>query len=422
MFHLSDVRRYHAWTLLLAFGASVEARADFFLHHWESHKSAPEAFHFDVAEHYYTTTTNFDADGAQMLPAGLNQYKRWETDAQALYGLTPKLTAYGRTAWAYVSLDHTTLSGNSFGFLDQSLGLNFRVWDQPKGPLSIELQAQGDFPLYNNNSANTLAQPYLGDGSIDLTGGGFVSFTALGSDSLNHAQLNLVAGAGFTYRTANFSRAIPLSLEARYSRTDKGLFGSAGLFGMQSLKSDPNATRVQGTSASAGAGGSFLVNAVNPSLLGFRGELGYQFKPDWAAVARFSRPIMGQAAPLGMDLAFGFEASWGGNAQSRTRPLEQVPVEFGRANQGFVDYTLEARVLRTNDRLNLVKIDKGSQDGVEEGQIFDIFRVKQDGTAVETIARAKVTSVSVNEAALTVTEYYKEVWIDQGFVAKRPLQ
>jgi hypothetical protein len=72
--------------------------------------------------------------------------------------------------------------------------------------------------------------------------------------------------------------------------------------------------------------------------------------------------------------------------------------------------------------MNLIKIDKGSQDGVELNQEYDVFLVKQNGATGEAVARARVTSVKPTEAALTITEFFREVWIEEGFLVKRPLQ
>ena len=40
----------------------------------------------------------------------------------------------------------------------------------------------------------------------------------------------------------------------------------------------------------------------------------------------------------------------------------------------------------------------------------------------QAVARTQVTSVRMEESALTITEYFREVWIEPGFLAKRPLQ
>jgi hypothetical protein len=72
--------------------------------------------------------------------------------------------------------------------------------------------------------------------------------------------------------------------------------------------------------------------------------------------------------------------------------------------------------------MNLVKIDKGSQDGIVAGQMIDIFNTKQDSNPGEAIARARVSSVRPDESALEIIEYYKEISIEEGFIARRLIE
>jgi hypothetical protein len=103
-------------------------------------------------------------------------------------------------------------------------------------------------------------------------------------------------------------------------------------------------------------------------------------------------------------------------------PALVVPKKYDRGNQGFVSYSLEGHVARVSDRINQLRIDKGQQQGVEVGQIFDIFVVKPDGTVGESVARCKVTSVKSDDSNLTILEYFREVWIEEGFLARRLVQ
>ncbi|MGC4121511.1 MAG: hypothetical protein QM765_44435 [Myxococcales bacterium] len=69
--------------------------------------------------------------------------------------------------------------------------------------------------------------------------------------------------------------------------------------------------------------------------------------------------------------------------------------------------------------MNLVKLNKGSKDGVAAEQEFDLFSMAPDGSPLAPVARAKVISVTEDEAALQITQYFKQVWIDEGFPARR---
>lgn len=165
-----------------------------------------------------------------------------------------------------------------------------------------------------------------------------------------------------------------------------------------------------------------MTNAVNPSLTTVSGQLGYRVKPSFDVIAGLNQAITGQNAPTGLQVFGGFQARLGG-APAVLSTLQLSPAEYGKANQGFVHYQgVEAKVLRTNDRLNMIKIDKGSNEGIEIGHTFDIFTVKPNREVGEAVARGRISSIKADEAVLTVTEYFKEVWIDEGFVARRPIE
>jgi hypothetical protein len=172
------------WTgigLLLAFAPGFEARADFFLHHWENHHQDPHRLLLDAEAHYYATAQDYDGNGALLIPTGLQKYSRVQTDLLAEYGIWSRLSGYARLSFGRAQLDHDTVGGNSFGPTDQTLGLNVRVHEFGGGKtrgVSIDAQLQADFPLYDNKALQANG-PGLGDGTVDLTGGAFLTIPLL---------------------------------------------------------------------------------------------------------------------------------------------------------------------------------------------------------------------------------------------------
>ncbi|MEK6706490.1 MAG: hypothetical protein AABZ06_11960 [Bdellovibrionota bacterium] len=405
--------------LCTTFIAPSTALGDFSLHHWENEYVPWQSADISGQVGYYTTSENFDSSGSLMLPSGLDRYKRVQTDLTLAYGVTKQFSIFARMGWENIRLDHNTRGGAAYGFGDQSIGWTYRALENLGGSggkpygTSLDVQIQMDFPTYNNKESETNITPYLGDGSTDLTAGAFLTWPFA---QTAERIFMLTSGAGYTYRTAGFSSAIPWSVSALLKPTKKGFSAGASVLGVHSLGTD-NTTILSGSSTnSSGTGGSFITNAINPVLITVRGEIGYQLKHNLALSLSLSRSVIGQYSPSGTMIAAGIKSSFG---DSRPAVSE---FEYKKLNKGFLNYSLEGRVLRANDRLQLVKIDKGSQDGVEVGQVFDIFTLQQNGVAGESIARAQVTGVKSDEAALRVTEYFQEVLIDEGFVVKRLIQ
>jgi hypothetical protein len=278
--------------------------------------------------------------------------------------------------------------------------------------------------------------------------GGFYDFPI--SQSSGHALLAVV-GAGYTYRSAGFSAAIPWSVSAKYIPGLSGILSNVSLLGNESLKTD---TRTPPTSDFSTAG-SVISGAVNPSLITIRGAIGYQFESATAVSVSYLQSISGSDAPKGYAIVLGARMSF--ESGGLPKPVAQVPPEdkvqlppepeipapplpeapalpipeapsppipdvVPQKTFGARSYSLEARVLRANDKMNMIKIDKGKEDHIKIGDIFDIFSVKADGSVIEVIARSKVKSVKSDAAVLNVTEHLKNILVQEDFVAKKLIQ
>lgn len=427
--HRPAIRLFQTvFALLLAL--SPVARADFYLHPWQDfHQSADSAL-LSVELLYYSTGSNFYPGLGSVTPTGFNQYTRIENDDLIQYGLTERLSLFGRLTWmrAQVSSapDTTFYPGTAFGLGDQTLGASYRIYGTGPDHLAIDLQLQVDFPAYSNSAASQQLIPYLGDGSIDTTLGAFADLPLLQNARYD---VRLAAGAGYTYRSDGFSSAIPWSTEARvfFPRGAGGTVGPSvglGFNGIQSLQTDgrqlPDNPALGGTT---GAGGSFVVNAINPSILNVNADAGYNTDRHlrFAVFGQYS--LTGQDSPNGFALGAAFQTRFGPGPRSSDEINEPSPRVRGaeRSHHSQIPgaYNLDASVTRANDRFNVVKIDKGSRDGVEVGDIFDLFAPLTSDAPAPSVARAHATQVREDRAVLQVDEYYRDVWVDPGFTARR---
>lgn len=448
--------------LVALFLTSSWARADFYLHPWQDFHGAGQSALLSVDLFVYSTRSNFYPNLGTASPTGFNQYNRIENDDIVQYGVTDRLTLYGRLTWmrAQVSStpDTTFFPGTAFGLGDQTVGASYRIYGPDPDRLGIDLQLQVDFPAYSNSSSAQDQIPFLGDGSVDTTVGAFgdLPLTLRG-----RYDLRLLAGAGYTYRSAGFSSAIPWSAEARLSfnkagnkdgnnaggragrdaggdsfdETDEdngpgssrsyGPSIALGFNGIQSLQTDTRQPLAGPVGATTGAGGSFIVNAINPSIINLNGDLGYQARDDLRLALFGQLALTGQNAPDGFATGAAFQMRFGGREKGGGTSEKEEASHQGDRNAGNSDsqnpgaYNLDADVIRANDRFNVVKIGKGSHDGIEVGDIFDLFAPSSQGKRGPAIARAHATHVRADQSVLQVDEYYHDTWIDEGFTARR---
>jgi hypothetical protein len=348
-------------------------------------------------------------------------------DLNGSFGISDDFFAFGRLSLhsARVTvLDQ--VSRSAFGLSDQLAGVSYRALNSASG-ISMNLQAEVTIPGYNNTDAKNSGNAYLGDGTIDVTGGGFFEFP-LGSSR----EIYLEAGGAYTYRSKGFSACFPYSLKLKRDPATRGFMYEAGVAGQFSLKTDIATEDLQARSILdqdrlAGSGGSNLINALNPSWIQVIGKLGYKNRHGQVLYAGASAPFFGTNSSAGFSITVGAildfgrkpkppaEEAYQPGASPAPKPAKHAP--SGRPSlskkMSFSTYDLDAKILNSNDQLYLIRINKGSMDGVESGQYFDIYA---DTTPV---ARAKVMQVKDEEAILSVVEYFQERSIETEFIARR---
>jgi hypothetical protein len=392
------------------------ARADIYRQaFWDQH-TANHVLKLSPELSYDSTATNFNADGETAAPAGLTSLHTIQLNTTARYGLSPKFTGYGIVNWQMLSLDAAGRQSSAYGFGDQSIGLSYRVTGG-ESKLAFDLQLQADIATYDNEQSRADNIPVMGDQSKDVTFGGFLHWVPLENPE---AKLALTGGGGYRYRSDGYSADLPWSIHARYLPKQTGWIAGIRLYGSRSLNKDEK-TRGLVRAAGSGTGGSLSSEADNAGLAWAGIEVGYQIDPAWAIRVHGNKTVYG--TNIADRALFAIAVDYRLDPSPRTTdPAKMLPDEYGKSNKGFLEYTFEAKVKATNDRLNMIKIDKGSESGLATGQVLDVFRTNSQGEIKDAVARARVKSVKEGEAVLSVTEYFKEVWIEEGFIVKKPLE
>jgi hypothetical protein len=393
---------------------------------WQNHTTSNEGLLLEPRISFYTTTTNFDANSQAITLLNQVTVTRLYFDLSATYHLPNDWFLFGRLSALSSKVKNPTQDiGTISGLSDQLLGIAHRVISNPNG-LNLSLQFEGTLPVYQNTNQVLSGDPFLGDGSVDLTGGAFAEFPlSQGSDFW------IEAGAGYTYRSKGYSSAVPYSLMLKKSPETEGLLFSIGARGQFSLQTDKTLPSIALGDQNRGAGGSYLINSVNPSWTMAQGEIGYKTSGGSEFYVLAAAPITGKNAPSGIQAALGARFDFG--AHPSKQPVAQAATPSAQGSKKklsqidhFTTYNFETEVTSINDQFYLAKIGKGLDDGIEKGQLFDIFQVTEDTVTqrkTETpVARARVTYVKNDEAALTVVEYYRDQWIEKGYIARRVVQ
>ncbi len=357
------------------------------------------------------TTTNYGPAGATEAATGLGSLRRTEVATTLELGLHPRLTLFGRGTWNNTQVVSSTINGNQYGMADQSLGLSLRLVDSRA---TLDFQVQADLPTYRNTESKALGLPFIGDASTNVHLGGFASMPLSENES---RSWKLVAGAGYTMRTAQFSASIPWSAEftRQPGNSGRGLTLRAGAWGFNSLRNDPRGAGTSNGSGGEGGAGSFLVNAINPSIASAQGSLGFRFSPALEARVGASRTLWGQAAAQGTTM--------GGSLEWRLDRLHPGGAAFNKRKpkDNFVTYSGQGKVKAVSSTRTLI-IDQGSHQGYALGDRVDIFTVNADGSLGEPVARAQITQLDWEQSQATLLEVFRETAIKEGFGVQKPVQ
>jgi len=398
---------------LLAATFPLKSRAEFQLHDWKLHRAERGEWNLIGSSSLFSSRTNRDGKGTLVDVSGLDQYRRVAANLGLEWGIHSKLTFFGRATWLWNDIQAGTSSANRFGLSDQTIGLSLRLLDRS---MTLDLQVQADIPLYSNVSDAANGLPFLGDSSTDITVGGFL--TAPISTGAERAW-SAVAGAGYTIRSASFSSAVPWSVELNTRPTDdRGMTFSVGGAGFQSLKNDPRANAaISASTFSPESGGSFLINAVNPSLAAAVVSLGYQKTRATEFTATFKKPLWGQSVADGNTIEVGFR--W--NLSTKNSPSRTPLAPNKREASGTVTrYISDGKVTGVVNTRTLL-ISMGSEAGLAMGDLIDIFSVLPDGSIGEPVARGQVMHLNWDQSQINLLEIYQETAIKEGFIARKPI-
>ena len=409
-------------TLFLLF-SSFSASQSFahpIIQFWQNRAGLHEGLILGPELSFYSTSSNADLNSQKANLPNNSSLTRTYLDLNASYGFSESFFVFGRlTALSSKVENYPNFSDYSnFGLGDQLIGLAYRILSSSEG-INFTLQGDASLPAYQNNKSD--AKPFLGDASTDLTLG---SFLEIPLPFIGLSDFNLEVGAGYTYRSKAYSASIPWSVLFKREPFYNGYLFTAGIRGNYSLQTDNTNPSVAISDTNLGAGGSDLINAINPSWVTLQASFGYKISNGTSFYLLGANPITGKNSPNGLQISLGAKFEFGNPNRSLTQNESSQPKKLQNPHTTrFNNYDLDGLVMSVNDQLHVLKINKGLEDGVEKGQFFDIFKMietqNQDQKSERLIARAKITHVKNNESALIVLEYYQDQWIDKGFTVRR---
>jgi hypothetical protein len=372
---------------------------------------------------FFNSNANWDQNGddtgpknllAQNLVTDLNFNYQW-IDAWTLFGRMSLSGIQGQNSLnSNGKIDAPT--GARFGWGDQTVGIQHRLLLFNR--INLQSQFQIDFPLYSAESHF----PSLGDGSIDWTGGGFLNYPlSLGLKT----ELEVLIGAGITYRTHFYSAAIPWFLGLRINSSHSQIYIQGSLQGSTSMKSDPHSYSPTFFRENLGHKNSLFTGAMNPSWTHGQILLGYQDRTHFHLTLSLTQSLWGQMTPQLTSLTIQLELPLQNDKKTpwtaqHTTTQPHLATESTRALPQDTELpTTVAKIIKINERLNLIKINQGEEDGIQIGDSFQLFSPLDPTQKPLAIARA--VHVRPHQSALEISEYIENHWISEDYLANKVL-
>ena len=373
-------------------------------------------FKLGLGGSYINTNSNFDGTGAKSTLPGAGSLQSLQADLFFQYGISDEITVLANIAFVQNSVtgpstvDKSTISTSGRGPGDATVGLRYQPF---RNPVRVIVDAQVQTPLYTRLT-NT-EWPVLSTASTVALGTGVTEFTIMGRGEYPIATDIYLGGAiGNTARTGGFSNLLPYEGYFQYEET-KGIFLRLGVRGAISISDDQFAggATVPGDRASQAIAGSQLYNGIKPSYFDVNLMVGSYIGKTVFLRAGGELPLAGKniaTAPL-FTAVLGFDLGGKDNDSGYTH-----------SNRGFQEYYLTSKVIRVNNKLRQLLIDRGTGDQIKVGELLDVFEPDfKNGVFGETVGRGRVLEVGPTRAKLQVLEYYKEITLQEGFVVRRPV-
>lgn len=359
---------------------------------------------------YYDSTRNFDSTGSQAFLPNAGHLTSIHGNLHLSYGIIENLTVFTNLEYINNHFENSQLSiQNSGGPGDAELGVRVGSNDLPIrifADLSAMLPMYGRLSAADWSSFNLSSTPPQGTGVMELRAYGTLEFPFTPTFFIG-------AGAGYTRRSAGFSDFVNYAAYLKYEKP-RGLFAKLGFVGTASVLEDQYTSKTTSSErASTVMAGSLMYNSINPTFVKADAILGTYISSDSFISLGGQYGVSGKNTSQGplMFLAVGIDI--GG---------KQPDSGYDKSNKGFQQYYFSAKTIEVNTSLNLVLIDKGRNEGVVKDEYFDLFEPDQkDGSFGETIARAQVIEVGPTRSKLKVLEFFKETFLEEGIVVRRPV-
>lgn len=349
-----------------------------------------------VEAYLSSTISQVDSEGTEITTVDGTTYSLMDFNIDYRYGIMDRFQLLSGIKARYISSGDANTTITSAGLESFYVGAIYGF--EKKRGRDFALSAVYRFRPYSVDTGVTTAstgEVILGDGGNDIE---FNFLAKYESTKWTSYEMQV----GYRLPGAPISSEIPFDFRLIKHYVDWAFWVSAN--GIYSLGGDEY-TDSPSLKPTVSSGNTSRWNSVNRQWLNLDITAQTLIKNKYKLYAMAGTKVM--ATSTDKDFHGSVGLSWVTGGVSAQKKFEE----------SFKEYTVEANVIKVSPRGVFIKIDHGSLDDIQVGDVVDIYKTDYFGGNI-LVAQGKVFEVSSNASIVKVISRYRNVPITKGFAAR----
>lgn len=342
------------------------------------------------------TQSQIDQDGSEVIYNDEVSYSLFDIDLEYQYGLMDNFQLLSGLKARYASSGDSVETMTTAGLESFYAGLIYGL-DKRRGR-DFAVSAIYRFRPYSVDTYSGVAptdEIILGDGGNDIEFNLFARF-----DSTKWTSYDFKIG----YRIPGAPISSEIPFEARWVKHYQKWAFWLSLNGVYSLGGD-SYTDDPTAKPSVSSGYTSRWNSINRQYVALDFTAQTLVKNKYQVYAKAGTALIATSADKDIYGALGVQ--WTTGSVSAQQKFEE----------SFKEYTIEGNVIKVSPRGVFIKIDHGSLDDIQAGNLVDIYKTDYFGGNI-LVARGRVFEVSSGSSIVKIVTRYRKTPIKKGFAAR----
>ncbi|WP_412471399.1 hypothetical protein [Halobacteriovorax sp. RT-1-4] len=383
-------------SLTILFASGLQALANPRIYQSDATALNKGASKVKIEGSFSSTLSQVDSEGNEVVYNDDVSYNLLDANIDYQYAIMPKFQLLAGLKGRYVSSGDTLETQTTAGLESFYVGA-FYAFDKMHGK-DFAVNALYRFRPYTVDTFSGSApsdELILGDGGNDLELNFLAKFESTKWTSYDFKVGYRIPGAPISSEIIFDARLVKHYVDWAFWLSANGVYSLGG----DEYTDNPNAKPV------VASGYTSRWNSINRQFLNLDVSAQTLFGKKYLAYATVGAKVVGTSTDKDFYTTLGLTWTTGGVTAQQ------------KFEESFKEYSVEANVIKVSPRGVFIKIDHGSLDDIQVGNIVDIYKTDYFGGNI-LVAQGKVYEVSSASSIIKVVARYRKVPIEKGFAAR----